>query len=100
MPKKVRDVRKALLSKGFREEKRHHWYYFFHHEGKKSSIYTKISHGETDISNSLCSAMARQMRLQGRSQFDEFVDCSLSEETYAALLIEGKHLQPKPAGER
>jgi hypothetical protein len=100
LPKKVREVSKALLSKGFREEKRDHRYYLFYYDGKKSSVYTKISHSETEISNSLCSAMARQMRLLGRSQFNEFADCSLSEEAYAALLIEGKHLQPTPTGKK
>jgi hypothetical protein len=44
VPRKARDVKKALKLKGFREEERDHWYYFFYHAGKKTDIYTKISH--------------------------------------------------------
>jgi hypothetical protein len=47
---KTREVKAALVRKGFAEEsKRDHLYYFFLNEGKKTRIYTKISHGETDI---------------------------------------------------
>jgi hypothetical protein len=89
----VRDVKKALQIKGFREEKRDHWYYLFYHNGKKTDIYTKISYNQTDISKPLCSAMARQMRLSGNSQFEEFVDCDLTHQKYLQLLIIGKHLE-------
>ena len=46
MPRKSRDVKRALTSKGFREEKRHHYYYyyFFIYNGQKvSAVYTKMA---------------------------------------------------------
>ena len=77
---KARDVNRALVDKGFGEDKkRDHCYYFFYHKGKKSHFFTKISHNETDISDGLCSAMARQVKLT-KLQFKEFVACLLTEE--------------------
>ena len=97
MPLKVRDVKKALTIKGFREEKRDHWYYLFYHNGKKTNIYTKISYNQTDISKPLCSAMARQMKLAGNSEFEKFVECNLSGEKYLQLLTVGKHIETTTA---
>lgn len=92
--RKARDVTRALLAKGFREDPRDHWYYRFYHEGKKSLIYTKISHSTTDLSKMLCGAMARQMKLT-HPQFEEFVECTITVEKYATILIGGKYL-PSP----
>jgi len=87
VPLTSREVKQALLTKGFLEDRqRDHRYYFFHYAGKKSQVYTKISHGAREIDDSLCSMMARQMKLN-TSQFRNFVDCCLSEEMYAQILI-------------
>ena len=83
---KAKDASKALKKKGFSEDKkRDHFYYFFCHDGKKSNIYTKISHNETDLGLPLCSVMARQIKLSV-SDFKEFVDCKLSAEKYLEIL--------------
>jgi hypothetical protein len=92
--RKAREVKQALRTKGFHEEDRDHWYYIFYYHGKKSNIYTKISHNETDISPSLCAAMARQIKLNS-SQFSEFVDCALTAEKYLNFLITEQYL-PAP----
>ncbi len=89
---KARDVRRALLDKGFKESKRDHRFYFFYHDGRKSSIFTKISRGATDIDDRLCSAMARQTRLT-TTQFRNLVGCPLSNEEYVALLIGANYLR-------
>lgn len=92
MQLKVRLIKQALQSKGFVQfDNKDHWYYYFHYQGKKSNIYTKISHGETEIQSGLCSAMAKQMRLTG-PQFADFVDCNLTAEHYVDLLVAAKHL--------
>jgi hypothetical protein len=88
---KARSVRAALVAKGFREVSRHHYFYFFHYRGKKSHIHTKISHGATDISQSLCGLMAKQIKLTN-PQFQQFVDCPLTEEMYADILVRGQHI--------
>ncbi len=93
MARKVRDVQAALTSKGFREVTGgDHWRCFFYHNGKKSSINTKISHGERDISDMLCSAMAKQVRLTN-PQFGQLVDCSLTGDAYLQLLLTAGHVK-------
>jgi hypothetical protein len=94
VPRKARDIKRALTAKGFQEERRDHWYYVLHVEGKRSSIYTKISHNETDISTPLCSLMARQIKLTN-SQFEEFVSSGLKAENYLKLLRASSHLSPR-----
>jgi hypothetical protein len=95
LPLKSRDVKKALTAKGFEEdEERDHLYYFLQYEGKKTAIFTKISHSVTEISDRLCSLMARQIKLTN-SQFRKLVDCSLKHEAYIRHLVEEKYLQPK-----
>jgi hypothetical protein len=91
VPRKAREVKQALTTKGFREERPDHWYYVLQVDGKKSSIYTKISHNETEISTPLCSLMARQIKLTN-SQFEEFVSCDLNAENYLKLLRTSNHL--------
>ena len=93
MPRKSRDVKRALTSKGFREEKRHHYYYyyFFIYNGQKvSAVYTKISHGDSEITDSLI-ALAKQVRLNN-AEFCRFIDCSLSANDYVRKLQQSGHL--------
>lgn len=92
MPLKTRDVKKALSSKGFKEKKeRDHFYYFFYYKGKKTSVFTKISHAQREIGDNICSQMAKQTRLTN-GQFRKFVDCHLTETAYIDTLIRGKVL--------
>ena len=95
MPIRVRDVKQALISKGFEEgRKRDHFYYFLLYEGKKTGIFTKISHGEREINDNLCSQMAKQVRLSNH-QFRDLVDCALEKQPYIDLLIGAKILELK-----
>jgi len=92
---KAKEVRRALLEKGFKEDrKRDHCFYFYYHCGKKTNIYTKISHGTSDISDRIRSAMARQARLTN-AEFTHFVDCTLTGEGYRELLVRNGHLAPE-----
>jgi predicted RNA binding protein YcfA (HicA-like mRNA interferase family) len=84
--RKARDVRRALVNKGFREDtSRDHRYYFLYVDGQRSPIYTKISHSETEIGSGLLSVMARQLRIE-KGQFEHLVDCDLSGEEYRRLV--------------
>ena len=63
MPLERRDVEKALLKKGFQsEEGNHHFFTYITLSGKKSTVYTKTSHGtgHSTLHDSLVSAMSRQ----------------------------------------
>jgi predicted RNA binding protein YcfA (HicA-like mRNA interferase family) len=99
VPQKAQDVKAALLKKGFQESsKRDHEFYFFHYGGKKTNIFTKISHGEREIHDKNCSSMAKQMKLTG-PQFRDFVSCPLKEKEYLEILIKLGHVgqQPTPS---
>src|SRR5205823_4623038 len=52
-------------------------------DGKKTRIYTKVSHGEKEIPDNLLGAMARQLNLN-KKQFLELVDCPLTREIYVS----------------
>lgn len=94
MPQKARDVESALKSKGFQEaRKRDHKYFFFYHKGKKTNICTKISHGEREIHDQNCGAMAKQIKLT-KGQFEQFTECALTAEKYVELLTSANHLKP------
>jgi hypothetical protein len=94
LPQKARDVKKALTRKGFEESKgRDHHVYFLIYNGRKTNIATKISHNCSDINDSLCSIMARQMRLRNLD-FNRFVDCSLKLERYIEMLVANAQLDP------
>ncbi len=99
MTLKARKVKQALKAKGFREENRHHHFYFLEHQGKLTPINTKISHGETDLSDGLCSQMARQMKIT-TVQFRQFVDCTLTSERYVSILISAGFLESSNPAER
>lgn len=100
MPKPVRIVRKALTKKGFVEDASgDHRIFIFYHDGKKTSINTRISHGEKELRDGLLSIMARQMRLK-RCDFDKFVECTLSYEEYTAKMIDGGQLNVPIRGGR
>jgi len=93
VPQKARAVEAALKSKGFRDApKRDHTYYFLHYKGKKTNIFTKISHGAKEIGDPNCSLMAKQMRLTN-PQFKDFVECPLGPEDYVKLLIAAKQIE-------
>jgi predicted RNA binding protein YcfA (HicA-like mRNA interferase family) len=89
---KSRDIRKALLQKGFKISNSDHTFYTFYYRGKKTNIFTKISHGETDISVSLISKMARQIKLS-KNEFKSFVDCPLTAELYLEHLTANSFIQ-------
>ncbi len=80
-----RDIDAALRLKGFRRDMEgKHIRYFLTDE---EQIRTMISHGDlgTTIGAPLISKMSRQLRLT-KQQFLDFVDCTISEEDYRAIL--------------
>jgi len=84
---KVFDIKAALRKKGFVEEaNRDHVFFTFFNNGMKTSIRTKISHGEKDIRDPLIKAMSKQVHLD-KSDFTMLVECPLTEDAYKAKLI-------------
>lgn len=83
----TRDIVAALQKKGFVEGNNHHRMFIYMVDGKKSSIRTRISHGEKEYGDSLLGQMARQMGLS-RSDLDLFIECPLAAEEYKARMLE------------
>jgi hypothetical protein len=94
--RKVRDIKSALLKKGFQEESEsHHVYFWFYYEGKRSAIKTYVSHGATDIGAPLIGMMGKQTKLN-KEGFLRLVDCTMDEDSYKNILIEKGEIQPSP----
>lgn len=88
MPQKKRkDIRKALVKKGFLEENNDHYFYTFVYKNKITPIYTKISKGSKykTLQDGLLSLMSTQMKMSNK-EFLDFVDCNISKSDYVTLL--------------
>ena len=90
MPRKAREVRRGLRRKGFREtDARHRKYEYFKLDGQEGGVNTLMSHGaDRDVDDHLLGMMARQLHLN-RRQFDDLIDCRLSQSDYEAMLRRG-----------
>ena len=91
MPRKAKDVTASLLRKGFRRRNGGDKYYHLHVDGKKTPVFTFVSHGEKEIHDGLLRQMAIQTRLP-RARFLDLVDCPLSAEEYLKSLRDGGHI--------
>ena len=87
MPRRRRDVLRGLRRKGFTTKNRRHLTLtFFGTDGGETEIVTMVSHGsDFDIGNRLLAEMARQLHLT-RREFDELIDCGLSQDDYEAMM--------------
>ncbi len=85
--RKARDVTAALRKKGFEQSEGDHSFFTYYRasDQRKTAVFTKVSHGETDIGDYLISKMAQQCRL-ARSEFLNLVDCPLDRAGYESLL--------------
>lgn len=85
---KARDIRSALTKKGFVEDSSSkHIHLIFWSLGKKTGIWTVISHSNKEIFDELISSMAKQTKLD-KKDFLSLVDCSLSQDDYEKLVKE------------
>lgn len=88
MPRKARVVERGLLRKGFRLVNTHHRRFLYHtlDGDEPRPVTTIMSHGaDRDVSDWLLGKMARQLSLT-RRQFDDLIDCRLSQTDYEAML--------------
>lgn len=86
------NIAKSLERKGFKETQSSHARLTFYVDGKKSSVFTFISHGKKEISDELMHKMARQVRLSYK-QFCGVVDCSISGDDLKQYYLEQKIIQ-------
>ena len=87
-PRKRKDIERSLVSKGFRQKDGDHHFFIYHRlvDDKKTSVFTKTSHAESDIGDWLLAQMAKQCRLP-RKEFLDLVDCPMGREEYEGRLI-------------
>jgi hypothetical protein len=71
---------------GFVPENRKDVFYAHTVNGKRTGVWTKISHGEGEIGEPLLHRMAKQLHLR-RSELDSFVDGTMSVDDYNARLV-------------
>lgn len=82
---KIIDIKRSLSKKGFSSTESDHTFYHLWVDGKKTSIWTKYSHGEKEIGDPLINQMAAQTKLK-RDQFMGLIQCSLSGTEYVDIL--------------
>lgn len=93
MPRKAADVATGLQKKGFEENtKRKDIHYHLYLNGKKTRVFTMISHGEKEIHDGLIGTMARQVGLS-KKEFSDLIDCPLSQDDYVVRLREQGKVQ-------
>jgi len=91
---KVKDISSALKKKGFVENpSRDHIRYTLFNNGKKTGVYTFISHGLSEYGDSLISLVKKQLHLQSKVELQDFINCPMTKEEYLNLLIERGHVR-------
>jgi hypothetical protein len=87
MPFEREAIREALKKKGFREESGDHFFYTFWNKGKRTAIFTKLSHGTKyrTYGDFLIGAVCRSLNLT-KKEFGELVSCTLTEAGYVGIL--------------
>jgi len=93
MPMKAKLVSRGLKKKGFQIRKGKDKFYHLYVDGVKTSVFTKISHGEDEIHDGLLGPMSRQCHLS-RDEFNNLVACPMAEDDYIALLRRKGILDP------
>lgn len=83
-----KEYESALQQKGFRlERERRHRIYCLWVKGKKTRIFTMVSHGSSeDIRGTLLGKFKRQLFLNSSKELVDFVECFLTHERYIDLL--------------
>lgn len=91
-PRKTTQISKALTKKGFEEQsskiKGHHKYYYFIFDGKKTHIYTYLSHGMPEYHKQLMDDIKKQLKFSDAKLAEKFLDCPFSQADYEAMLKE------------
>lgn len=95
MPLDRSDVESALQRKGFTMTEGDHRFFTYHTlAGKKTSVWTKTSHGTAykSLGDTLVGAMAKQCGVT-KPQFTQLVACPLSREQLEQHLIESGRIK-------
>lgn len=85
---KTRKIVSSLTKKGFspKKGKSKHIKYTLYVDGKKTSVFTWISHGLDEYGDKLLNAMRKELRFETTQELDELIECPMSEDAFVALL--------------
>jgi molybdopterin-guanine dinucleotide biosynthesis protein A len=82
----------ALVSKGFcRSEGKHHTMFHLVANEKRTSIRTRLSHGQRKVDDWLQRQIARELHISKRDLL-RFIDCEISQQEYVGMMIEKGHI--------
>jgi len=88
-PRKAKDIASVLLKKGFSDDKdTHHGYYYLWVDGKRTNVYTYMSHGSksADLSKGLMGSIKRQLKFDENKTAEDFFDCPFTKEQYKEMI--------------
>jgi trans-2-enoyl-CoA reductase len=79
----------VLEAKGFKVREGDHSFYSLYVDGKKTSVFTKISHGSSYkvYSDSLLGFVKKQMSLTSE-ELRQYIECTISYDMYVQILKE------------
>lgn len=102
---KTKKLTDAMLAKGYvyiGVHKGHHWYELTDVPNGKAPIRTFHSMGDKgkELSDDLVSKMRKQMRFESRHDFEEYVECHMSEREYRDSLRKRGLLNIRPTKRR
>jgi hypothetical protein len=85
---KTRKIAASLTKKGFspKKGKSKHIKYTLYVNGKKTSIFTWISHGLDEYEDRLLNAMKKELHLESNRELDDLIECPMSAESLVSLL--------------
>lgn len=89
---RTREIKQALLSKGFRQKNTDHEVYRLYIDDKKTSVHTSLSFGSKEYGDNLLGLVARQVRLK-KGELEELIECPLSSQEYIRLLVQRDHIK-------
>lgn len=84
----TKEYESALTAKGFQEERQTgHTLYYLWEEGKKTHIWTKISHGrKEDIRDRLANLIKKQLKFDTKKDLSDFIECPMDHSGYIQYL--------------
>ena len=84
---KTKDIRSALLRKGFRRDNTHHEYLWLFIGDRQTTVKTWLSHGISEYGEDLLAEVKKELGVSKRQLF-ALVRCPLKHGTYVAHLVE------------
>jgi hypothetical protein len=95
---KARELEEALKSHGFLlDRSTSDKIYYLWHGGRKTSVFTKVSHGSGEgLGHRLMAMIQRQLRLDSQGQLREFIEGTMDGPAYIVFLKAKLVIQDSP----